>query len=185
MLPSSLCLGPTVSMARRRLPPPSPLPPPRLHRPLPPPPPPPPHSLLLRPPTRSTTGSLGSAERTARVTRWRCPQRRSERHIGGTRRTRNTRNTRMTGNQCRCVAEYTGASMAKKEKKKNRVWYDRCEAISPCRTRRTRRKTSRGRLRGTGRKGAGRATHAACVAPRQRQRQEAIVLLSSKMVELS
>ena len=69
------------------------------------------------------------------------------------------------GNQCRCVAEYTGASMAKK----NWVWYDRCGAISPCRTRRTRRKTSRGRLRGTGPKRAGRATNAACVAPRQRQ----------------
>ena len=73
----------------------------------------------------------------------------------------------------------------KTPKSKKQVFDDRCERISACTTRRTRRKASRGRLRGTGPTREGSATHAACGAPRQRQRQEAIVLPSSKIVELS
>ena len=96
--PSSVRLGPALchGLACPCLPPRSLLPPPRLRRLLMPPPPLPPHSLLLRPPTRSTTGSVGSAKRAARVAQWRRPQRQNERHITRTRRTRNTRNARMT-----------------------------------------------------------------------------------------
>ena len=96
--PSSVRLGPASchGLARPRLVPQPLLPPPRLRRPLMPRPPLPPQSLLLRPPTSSTTASVGSAEGAARVPRWRRPERRNERHITETRRTGDTRNRRMT-----------------------------------------------------------------------------------------